>query len=101
MDDTINYNDFSVINGGETNGLTWYRATELSNDLVREMISYYGREIMKEENNSVPNFERIATLEKKQQEIVAINNNPSSFASLEQMNKIIEVLSPLVKKIYA
>jgi hypothetical protein len=101
MDNTTNYNDISVANGGEVSGLTWYRATELANDLVREMISYYAREIIKEENNSTPNFERIAALEKKQQEIFAINNNPSSFASLEQMNKIIEVLSPLVKQIYA
>jgi Ser-tRNA(Ala) deacylase AlaX len=101
MKDTTNYNDFSVANTGEVNGLTWYRTTELANDLVREMISYYAREIMKEENNSSPNFEKIATLEKKQKEIVAINNNPASFASLQQMNKIIEVLSPLVKKIYA
>lgn len=101
MKDTANYNDFSVPNAGEVNGLTWYRVTELANDLVREMISYYGREIMKEENNSSPNFEKITDLEKKQKEIVAINNKPSSFASLEQMNKIIEVLSPLVKQIYA
>lgn len=101
MDDTANYNDLSVANAGEVSGLTWYRATELANDLVREMISYYAREIMKEENNSTPNVERVAVLAKKQQEIIAINNNPSSFASLEQMNKIIEVLSPLVKQIYA
>lgn len=101
MDDAANYNNFSVTNADEVNGLTWYRATELANDLIREMISYYAREIMKEENNSAPNFERIADLEKKQKEIVAINNNPASFASLEQMSKIIEVLSPLVKKIYA
>ena len=51
MGDTADYNDFSVANAGEVNGLTWYRTTELANDLVREMISYYGREIMKEENN--------------------------------------------------
>jgi hypothetical protein len=101
MDDTANYNDLSVDNVGEVSGLTWYRATELANDLIREMISYYAREIMKEENNSAPNFEKITVLEKKQHEIFAINNNPSSFASLEQMNKIIEVLSPLVKQIYA
>lgn len=101
MDDAAYYNNFSVANGDEVNGLTWYRATELANDLLREMISYYAREIMKEENNSTPNFEKIRELEKKQKEIVAVNNNPASFASLEQMNKIIEVLSPLVKQIYA
>lgn len=101
MDDTTYYNNFSVTNADEVNGLTWYRATELSNDLVREMISYYAREIINEENSSAPDSEKIAALEKKQKEIVAINNNPASFESLEQMNKIIEVLSPLVKKIYA
>lgn len=101
MDDTANDNDAAVANAGEASGLTWYRATELANDLVREMISYYAREIMNEETNPTPNFERVVVLEKKQHEIIAINNNPSSFASLEQMNKIIEVLSPLVKQIYA
>jgi hypothetical protein len=101
MNNTTNDNDFTVGNNGEVSGLIWYRTIELANDLLREMISYYAREIIKEENNTLPDFEKITDLQKKQKEIIAINNNPSSFASLEQMNKIIEVLSPPVKKIYA
>ena len=88
-------------NKNSDNGLTWFRTVELTNDLLREMISYYAREITLEENKPSPNPDTIHRLEIKQQEIVAINDAPASFASLEQMNKIIAVLSPLVKQLYA
>jgi hypothetical protein len=65
MNNTTNDNDFTVANAGEFSGLTIYRTTELANDLLREMISYYAREIMKEENNPSPDFERITDLQNK------------------------------------
>jgi len=101
MNMTTNYDEQPAENAGNDKGLSWYRATELTNDLLREMISYYARAISSEENTPSPNIDTINQLEKKQQEIMAINNNPASFASLEQMNKIIAVLGPLVKKMYA
>jgi len=101
MNMTTNYNEQPEGNASTGNGLSWYRATELTNDLLREMISYYARAISNEENTPSANIDTINQLEKKQQEIMAINNNPASFASLEQMNKIIAVLGPLVKQMYA
>jgi hypothetical protein len=101
MNTTTNNDEQADENERTENGLSWYRATELTNDLLREMISYYAREIGMEENKSAPDIDRIYQLERKQQEVMDINNSPASFASLQQMNKIIEVLSPLVKQLYA
>jgi hypothetical protein len=101
MSTTISNIEYPQSDDPQITGLSWYRATELTNDLLREMIAYYNREIMLEENNPTPDIAKITALDKMQKEILNINNNPSSFANIEQMNIFIAQYGPIVKQIYA
>jgi hypothetical protein len=81
----------------ERNPMDWYRLTESANSILNGIMAYTGRETVKEEMKSNPDEKKLKELDLLFREVHAINENPTSFKSLERMEELIAHYGPILR----
>ena len=69
--------------------LEWYRLTESSREVLGSVMAAAAVAILNEEDQKLPNLEKIEQLEKISEEVHLISNRSNNFQSLSRMKAII------------
>jgi hypothetical protein len=73
-----------------------YGATESLNSILNGLIALTGREQRNERNKAQPDTARIDELKRLGEEVWAINEDTKNFSSVERMQELIDVYSPIL-----
>lgn len=83
----------------EVSGMDFFVAAELSNSILHDIIAAYTRLEFKEGRKQTPDFKVISEYEVKRADVLKVLYKSENFNSLEKMNKIIEVYTPILKQV--
>lgn len=83
----------------EVSGMEFFIASELSNSVLHDIVAAYTRLEFKEGRKQSPDFKVISEYEAKRSEVLGVLYKSENFNSLANMNKIIEVYTPILKQV--
>lgn len=83
----------------EVSGVEFFVASELSNSILNDIVAAYTRLEFKEGRKQNPDFDVIRQFDAKRSEVFKELCKLENFNSLANMNKIIEVYTPILKQV--
>jgi len=83
----------------EVSGMDFFVAIELSNSILNDIVAAYTRLEFKEGRKQTPDFNLIREYDLKRSEVWKVLCKSENFISLDKMNEIIEIYTPILKQI--
>jgi hypothetical protein len=83
----------------EVSGTDFFVASELSNSILNDIVATYTRLEFKEGRKQTPDFNLIKEYDAKRADVFKELCRPDNFKSLDGMNKIIAMYTPILKEI--